>query len=415
MNNYIVKILEKFSVIFLGILPLGLIIGTGVSEGIIIIINILILIILTFNKNYLLLKEKQIIYLIFIWLYLLLNFITSNNPELSFSRAIFFFRFILLILAICYIFKSIQYQKIIFTTWSFTIVAVTFDIYYEFFFKKNILGYISPDHTRIVSFMKDELRIGGFLLGFFLFVVNFWNSFLIKEKKSFLIRAGIYLMETLIFVGILLTGERANSLKALLCCIFILCLVKLKNKLILIVFILLTPLIIFYSSKDINQRYKSTYVNLIDQNKFIYNTQHGAHYNAAISIFLQYPILGAGIKNFRAECSKNEYSNIKFTKTDTRCSTHPHQIYLEILAELGLIGFFLIFSFIFINIYKAIKIYLTNQNLVLLSSVSYLLGSLVPLIPSGSFFSSFNATIIWINIGIMTSFIINKRDLNLNN
>ena len=262
--------------------------------------------------------------------------------------------------------------------------------------------------------MKDELRIGGFLFGFFLFVVNFWNSFLIKEKKSFLIRAGIYFMETLIFVGILLTGERANSLKAVLCCVFILCLVKLKNKLILILFILFAPLIIFYSSKDINQRYKSTFVNLIDQNRFIYNTHHGAHYDAAISIFLQSPILGAGIKNFRSECSKNEYSNDKFTKTGMRCSTHPHQIYLEILAELGLVGFFLIFSFIFINIYKAIKIYLINQNLVLLSSVSYLLGSLVPLIPSGSFFSSFNATIIWINIGIMTSFIINKKKLNLN-
>jgi O-antigen ligase len=170
----------------------------------------------------------------------------------------------------------------------------------------------------------------------------------------------------------------------------------------------------FFSSENINQRYKTTYMNLLDHNKFIYNTEHGAHYNAALSIFAKYPILGVGNKNFRIECAKDIYSNPKFTRTAGRCSTHPHQIYFEILAELGLIGFFLIFGFIFINIYKAIKIYFASKNLILLSSISYLFGSLVPLIPSGSFFSSFNATIIWVNIGIMMSFIINKKIANQN-
>ena len=414
MNNYVIKNLEICSAIFLGILPIGLIIGTGISESIIIIIDVLFLVILISQKNYSLLKKNQILYLIVIWLYLLINYTAANNPEFSFSRSIFFFRYILLILAISHVFKNIKYQKIIFTIWSTIIVVITFDIFYEFFFKKNILGNISPDHTRIVSFMKDELRSGGLVLGFFLFVINFWNTYLIKEKKSFLIKTTIYFTEILIFTGIFLTGERANSLKALLCCAFILFFIRLKNKLILTILLLLIPVIIFYSSKNINDRY-TAYINLLDHNKFIYNTEHGAHYDAALSIFAKYPILGVGNKNFRIECAKDVYSNPKFIKTTGRCSTHPHQIYFEILAELGLIGFFLIFGFIFINIYKAIKIYLVSKNLILLSSISFLFSSLVPLIPSGSFFSSFNATIIWVNIGIMISFIINKKNLDQNN
>ena len=414
MNNYVIKNLEICSAIFLGILPIGLIIGTGISESIIIIIDVLFLVILISQKNYSLLKKNQILYLIVIWLYLLINYTAANNPEFSFSRSIFFFRYILLILAISYVFKNIKYQKIIFTIWSIIIVVITVDIFYEFFFKKNILGNISPDHTRIVSFMKDELRIGGLVLGFFLFVINFWNTYLIKEKKSFLIKTTIYFTEILIFTGIFLTGERANSLKALLCCAFILFFIRLKNKLILTILLLLIPVIIFYSSKNINDRY-TAYINLLDHNKFIYNTEHGAHYDAALSIFAKYPILGVGNKNFRIECAKDVYSNPKFIKTTGRCSTHPHQIYFEILAELGLIGFFLIFGFIFINIYKAIKIYLVSKNLILLSSISFLFSSLVPLIPSGSFFSSFNATIIWVNIGIMISYIINKKNLDQNN
>jgi hypothetical protein len=90
MNNHIIKNLEICSAIFLGVLPIGLIVGTGVSESIILIINILFLVILISQKNYLLLKEKQIYFLIIIWLYLLINLIAANNPELSFGRSIFF-------------------------------------------------------------------------------------------------------------------------------------------------------------------------------------------------------------------------------------------------------------------------------------------------------------------------------------
>jgi O-antigen ligase len=415
MSNYAIKNLEICTAILLGVLPIGLIIGTGVSESVIIIINILFLVIFISQKNYLLLKKNQIFYLTIIWLYLIINYITANNPELSFSRSFFFFRYILLILAISHIFKNNKYQKIIFTIWSFVIIIVTFDIFYEFFFKKNVLGYTSPDHTRIVSFMRNELRIGGLVLGFFLFVVNFWNSHLIEKQSTFLIKITVYFTEILIFIGIFLTGERANSLKALLCCLFILFFFKFKKKFFLIFLILLVPVILFFSSDNINLRYKTTYMNLLDNNKFIYNTEHGAHYNAALSIFANYPLLGVGNKNFRIECEKDIYLNPKFTKTAGRCSTHPHQIYFEILAELGLIGFFLIFGYIFINIYKAIKIYFINKDLILLSSISYLFSTLVPLIPSGSFFSSFNATIIWVNIGIMISFIINNKRVNKNN
>ena len=145
------------------------------------------------------------------------------------------------------------------------------------------------------------------------------------------------------------------------------------------------------------------------KDKVFYNSIHFAHYDAALSIFKEYPLLGVGNKNFRIECAKEKYENSKFIKTLGRCATHPHQIYLEILSELGLIGFILIFSFIFINIYKGIKIFLKNKDLILLSSILYLLISFIPLLPSGSFFSSFNATIFWINFSIMISFIINKK------
>jgi O-antigen ligase len=409
MSNSIAKNAELLSTILIGILPLGLIIGTAVSESVIIIINICFLVIFFARNDYSIIKIKEIFYLTIIWLYLLINCLAANDSSVAFNRSFFFFKYIILVLSVSLIFKNIYYKKIIFFSWSIIVSVVAIDIYFEFFFGKNLLGYVSADRTRIVSFMKDELRIGSLMLAFLFFVINFWNLTLTKNKISLKIKYIIYLIEILFLTSIFLTGERVTGLKTLLCCFIAMFLFKSQYKIFKIFLILIIPLTLFFTSSNIKDRYRTAYFDLIEKDKIFYNSLHAAHYDTALSIFKEYPLLGVGNKNFRIECAKEKYAKSKFGKTLGRCSTHPHQIYLEILSELGLIGFILIFSFIFINIYKGIKIFLKIKDLILLSSILYLLSSLVPLLPSGSFFSSFNATIFWINFSIMLSFIINRK------
>ena len=59
------------------------------------------------------------------------------------------------------------------------------------------------------------------------------------------------------------------------------------------------------------------------------------------SVFKNYPFFGVGNKNYRVEtCRKPQ--NIDQAKFEYVCSTHPHQIYIELLSEHGLVGFILI-------------------------------------------------------------------------
>ena len=81
-----------------------------------------------------------------------------------------------------------------------------------------------------------------------------------------------------------------------------------------------------------------------------------------IKIFKNYPIFGVGNKNFREECSKKEYENKEYKWTDQRCSTHPHQIYYEFLAEHGLVGTVTIFFVIFYILIKSLKVYLKKKK-----------------------------------------------------
>ena len=58
--------------------------------------------------------------------------------------------------------------------------------------------------------------------------------------------------------------------------------------------------------------------------------------------------IGGGVKNFRYYCHERENidKNTKFV-----CNMHPHNYYLEILTETGVIGFLILISIVFIALY----------------------------------------------------------------
>ena len=134
------------------------------------------------------------------------------------------------------------------------------------------------------------------------------------------------------------------------------------------------------------------------EKKFIehlYSSRHYAHYYTAYEIFKKNLLFGVGLKNFRYESYKNEY----LLGGLTGGSTHPHQIHFELLSELGLFGYILILSNIIFNLLRQKK----NSNNLKFISISFILSTFVPLLPSGSFFTSYTATIFFINYSFLIS------------
>ena len=112
-------------------------------------------------------------------------------------------------------------------------------------------------------------------------------------------------------------------------------------------------------------------------------------------------ILGVGPRNFRNYCDDEKYKISNFS-----CSTHPHNIYVQILAELGLIGFTFmisIFLIFLINICKHIYLSFKGKNLFSDSQIcliSSMLISIWPFIPTGNFFNNWLSIICYFPIGI---------------
>ena len=139
-------------------------------------------------------------------------------------------------------------------------------------------------------------------------------------------------------------------------------------------------------------------LNNLKVEKLIKN-KHFAHYYTAINIFKENPIFGVGLKEFRFESRDKKYSPIRGSYG---FGLHPHQVHFEILSELGIVGYFLIISNFFYIIFNFLKNNRNHANNIYIKfSAIFIIASFIPLIPSGSFFTTYGATIYWINYSLL--------------
>ncbi len=406
--------IDNIALFLISILPIGLLISTGVSELLSIALVILFIIKSLSEKNLHWYKNFYFLILTILWITLIINLIFSKYPENTIFRSLGFVKYIIFVFSIAYYLKIKNNLNIIFSIWTITLLIVGFDICFEYIFKHNILGFRSIDPDRIASFLRKELKIGHFVLGFCFVCSGF---FLEKYNNKSNLGIAVGFLITIFFIGsIILTGERSNTIKAILGLIlyFLLFNKKINFNKIKIILIFTIVIISFFSiSEKVQRRFNIFITDPIKEKGFIETykgSQQAAHYYTAIEIFKSNLLFGIGNKNFRIECENKKYYNPSYARTAERCATHPHQIYFEFLSEHGIIGTASVITIIFYTIYKSLIIYKRNNNLIHLGSIIFIILTFIPVLPSGSFFTSFGATIFWINFSIMIFFNLKKNN-----
>ena len=297
--------------------------------------------------------------------------------------------------AINYFFNQKIFINKLFLIWFSIIFIVVIDIYFERLNGTNLLGYPNKGENfgkRIVSFFKDEPVVGGYLNAFYLIIIGFF-----LDKYGSLRLKVILLLSLILLISILITGERANFLRALTGVFLFFTFYRelsIKNKIIAFVIGLTTILIVFFNSEHLKGRFQ--------QFKWALNedSQYFQVYKSGLQVFKNYPILGVGNKNYRVEACENPNKKEDQLIQNYRCITHPHQIYLEFLSEHGILGtsvmMFLFYKLIFSKIMSVIR----YGNYIQLGSLIYLLTTFLPLIPSGAFFNDYMLTLFIINLSI---------------
>ena len=377
------------------LIPLSIVAGSAVSFINILLIDLSFIILLVYNKNFSFLKNKTIKYFLILYIYLIFNSLISIDYSENFLRNFGFLRIIILFVAFNYFYYQKFFFKKMFKSWILIILIVIFDIFVEYFYGKNILGYNASGYgQRIVSFFKDEPVVGSFLNGFFLILIGF----LLNKKKKY--KYYILPLTILFFISIIVTFERSSSIKALIgLSIFILLYkeVNLKSK-ILSLFLIFLTIFIFVSNLSNFHKLKHRYSLQILSQKNIYFDL----YQSAFQVFKNHKIFGVGNKNYRVvTCNQDETVSVSPQNKDKYiCNSHPHQIYFELLSEHGLIGTIIILLIFYKLIFSKIKSTFSEENYLKIGTLIYLTVSFLPLIPGGTFFGSFPITLFAINLSI---------------
>ncbi len=141
-------------------------------------------------------------------------------------------------------------------------------------------------------------------------------------------------------------------------------------------------------------------------------TGHLILYKTSLDVWGKKPIIGSGIKSFYKECINLEVE--KGLEID--CNTHPHNIYLEILVSLGLVGLFLMIIVLFYMLYTycirgfyKLKNFNEAEKNIFFFSLLTLIIELFPIKSTGSIFSTLNATFVFLMIALMLG---TKKNLN---
>ena len=396
--------LENTILYLLSFLPLALIVGSAVSTTFIILISIIFLISSLITKDWSWLKDKYIKLLFIFYFYLIFNSLISIEPSLGLARNLGFIRYIIFAAAIKYLLSNSKNSNFFSIIWISTITIVCIDVYYEFIFKKNLLGF-GIDGNRIVSFFKDEPVVGGYLNAFMLIIAGFFF-----QKERFIFKKNNFLkilIPLALIIAITLTGERSNTIKALIglsLFIFFINNFSFKEKFLGFFILTFLTILLIFSNEYLKSRFYGDLLNKINSKEkielFVKSNIYFSHYRAGYEMYKKNPLFGVGNKNFGKSCNLDPEIKLK----NGSCSTHPHQILFELLSEHGILGTFIIIGIIFYIIFSNIKNYIKFKNQIHLGTIIFTILSFLPILPTGAFFGNFTSTLFWINFSIMLAY-----------
>jgi len=390
--------------ILFSLLPFFLITGPFLSDFAISLISLLFIIYCIKVKEYHYFKNKYFYVFLFFWIYLLINSLINNFNLDSLKISFFYFRYGIFVVGVVALLEvDNKFIKYFFYSIFLCFVALVLDGFYQYLNGQNFFGLEST--VRTSSFFGEEKILGSYLSR--LWPIFFGLSILIIKKKNFLFFFLILifiLSEALIF----LSGDRSAffyiNLSAIFVILFSKKLVFLRTFTLLSSIILLV--IISYINPTAKQRVFDKTLEQMNLNKddksdkfYIFSRPHTHHYISAYRMYLDNKILGVGVKNFRKFCKVEKYKI-----SQVSCASHPHNTYIQLLSETGLVGFLFLMSALIYFCAKMFKhillrlkksVYFTDFEICILSGIVIYLW---PVVPTGNVFNN------WLNIAMILNF-----------
>jgi hypothetical protein len=397
LKNY-KKNLSLFHKYIVLLFPLALITGPAIPE-IICFLSIIIFLYNSFSEKKFKYFNNIFFYLFLLWAsYLIFSSYLSSNTIFSLESTLFYFRFGLFSISIWYLIDHHDdFIKKFFFSMVFVFTLLIFDGFLQYFYGSNILGnQYNPTKARLSSLFGDEWIMGSYLsrLMPLIFALSFYSF---KNTKKYLLLLSLFIVLT--DVLIYLSGERVAFINLMIATILMIALINQYKKFRLITFIIslfIIFIISFYNDNVRSRMINNTFdqINIFSED---YIADHELFIISSYNMFKENPITGIGPKVYRILCSDEKY----FVSSElwNSCSTHPHNTYLQLLAETGIIGFLFVFCLLIFIVFKLFTHFISkllNKEKYIISDVNVciyiaIVLTLFPFLPTQNLFNN------WIN------------------
>ncbi len=403
INKYS-KYLLTFSLLMI---PLGLILGSFISNFFC-LLAIITYLFLSFKNNLLYpWYNKAIYFLVFFFIYLLINSLLSVDYLYSFKKSIPYFLIIILPLSIYYVCNEFKpFYKMFLYLLTACLILVSAYGYFEYFFKMDIfLEPFSPyrDPHRLGMIFSGEQVVGSYIarlipLYFALLIFNFDGNKKLPLVFIFLIIS----FEIVVY----LSGERTSIFILIVSNLIFILLCKRWKKIrlaMLVITVITSTLFTLYDS-NVKTRiidHTISQMGLKNERIVIFSPIHESYFKTGLQLFELKPVFGHGVNTYRIQCSND------VLVPQGTCSSHPHNNYIQLLSETGIIGFLFliaIFLYIFYSLIRHFfsilgsKRYLTDFQVCILAGYFSVLW---PLMPSNNFFNSWITIMYFLPLGFL--------------
>ena len=413
-NNFLfVKIFS----LLIYLLPIALITGSFLPDFIISVAGALFIFFTIKYKKYNYYKNIFFFSFFIFFLFLLFSSLFSIDKFFSFQTSLTYIRFGILSLIVLFCIENNEkflknFRNIIFITVSILVI----DSYIQLIFDYNLLGFYRDDPKRLSGLFDNRYILGTYLLK--ISPILLYLFFIEKRKyQYFILSYFLIFIEPIIFFS----GQRAIFYLSLLLIANFYIFFRIDKKIMFSTFIIfLTLFLTLKYNKNYNQRMISDvisnfkYKNVVTKDNeeityfSVFSPVHTSLYLTSINMFDDNKIIGQGPRMFRKLCHQYKINEMG-------CSTHPHNYYMQVLSELGIIGilFLLVCYFSLLYFYSKVFInrFLKNVKKSIDSKIFIIIGLLIvyfPLSPHGDFFNGWNNILNYLLIG----FLINKNKSN---
>ncbi len=397
---------EKIPVLLLILLPFSLITGPFIPDLSISIISIIFLLKCITEKNFNYFNNIYFKYFLIFYFVCLVSSLISDFKLISTIKSFFYIRFGIFALSVWYLLSLNQkIIKYIFLSLLFCFLLLIIDGFFQYLYGKNIIGL--PKHEiRLSSFFGEELILGSYLSRLLPILIGIF--FLTNYSKK---NVNIYLFYSITILAIILiylTGERTAFLLTIMSITYLTIMINQYSKNFLTISIITFFILWFVNFNnpiiknrmvDYTKDQLGLSANIADSTRI-----YKGHFLIAKELFKENPILGVGPKNYGQHCNYEK----KYQTAPYVCTTHPHNTYLQLLAETGITGFLMVtFLFIFFSYFSIKHIYLkvfkkiNFFNFPQICLLSSMLITIWPIITSGSFFNNYLSIIYFFPVGFL--------------